>query len=346
MSQKKLLSLLTLVLFIFAVSFMCRSTIARADESEDDIVVGERVDEETRGDHGMVDEEDAERSSDVYQHDTMTSPWGETYQTWSYAPDVGYGEVGEGYSYTNQLTGETVSYQVTGMGMGSVPLPIYGGMGSEFGQASYGIFSSGGAPIVQPTPGVHTETSTAGSAFGEGYQYAASRPDPTAMIATGLMQNPSTAALGYAMAFSAGGLGSFSSPTSIGGLGGVSGLGSGLSSFGSLGGIRSPLGLGGMGGLGLSTGFGGLGISAGLGGLGYTGARYGLNPGYNSYSGGYAPAPVYSGGYVPTPSYGGGYVAPPATTAYTPYGYQNVPANPGTQGTQQQLAAPLAYPSY
>ncbi|MGA1867965.1 MAG: hypothetical protein ACMUJM_05385 [bacterium] len=334
MSFKRLLSLITLVLFIFAVSFMSSAPITRADEYEDDIVVGKSVNEGTRGDHGMVDEEDAERSADLYQHDTMTSPWGEVIQTWHYEPDVGYGEVGEGYIYTNPLTGESVSYQVTGMGMGAIPLPIYGGMGSEFGQASYGIFSTGQIPVVQSTPGVYTETSTAGSAFGEGYQYAASRPDPTAMMATSLMQNPSTAALGYALAYTSGGLGSFSLPTSFGGVGGIGGLGSSISSFGSLGGIRSIGGLGISSRLGGLGSFGGLGISSGLGSLGYSGASYGINPGYSAYSGGLVTAPpVYGSAYAP--SYGGGYTAAPTTSAYAPYGYQSVPATTQTQATQQ-----------
>lgn len=287
----------------------------------------------------MIDEEEAERSANVYQHDTVTSPYGETYQSWFYAPDIGYGEVGEGYSYTNQLTGETVSYHVTGMGMGSIPLPVYGGMGSQYGLASYGIFANGAIPVVQPTPGVYTETSTAGSAFGEGYQYAASRPDPTAIVATSLMQNPSTAALGYALAFSSGGLGSFSSSANIGGFGGFSGFGSSLSSFGNRGGISSSLGLSSIGGLGFSTGFGG------LGGFGYSTGISGINQGFNAFSSGYTPTPVYSTSYAPALSYSGGYVASPATSGVVPYGYQNVPVNANTLGTQQQLIAPQTYPS-
>jgi hypothetical protein len=344
------MSLLTLVLFIFAVSFMFTLNKAQADDHEDDIVVGESVGEETRGDHGNGDEEDAERSADVYQHDTSTSPYGETFQRWSFSPDIGYGEVGEGYSYTNPMTGETVSYQVTGMGMGAIPLPIYGGMGSQYGQASYGIFASGGVPVVQSTPGMHTQTSAAGSAFGDGYQYAASQPDPTAMVAMSLIQNPSTAGLGYAMAFSSGALGGFSLPTTIGGTSGIGGLSGGFGSFGGLGASRLGISSG-FGGLGS---IGGLGISAGLGGLGYSGAGYGLNPGYSAYSGGYAPAPYYGGGYAPAPSYGGGYApapyygggytAPPASSAYAPpYGYQPAPSSANPQTTQGQYVPQYTY---
>jgi hypothetical protein len=320
MFYKRLLSLITVVLFIVAVSCTCRLAIARMNEREDEIVVGERVGEESRGDHGMTDKE-AERSANTYQHDSVVSPYGATYQQWSYAPDIGYGEVGEGFSYLNPLTGESVSYQVTGIGMGAIPLPVYGGMGSQYGQASYGMFSTGSIPVLSSTPGVYSETSTAGSAFGEGYQYAASVPDPTAMMTMNLMQNPSTAGLGYAMAFASGAMGSFSLPTSIGG------LGSGLSSLGSVGGMNI---------------MSGLGLSSGLGGLGYSGAGYGVNPGYNAYSGGYAPS--YGGGYASAPlAYGSGY-APSYGGGYGagPYGYQNVSANTNTQATQQQyIPTPL-----
>ncbi|MGA1824768.1 MAG: hypothetical protein ACMUIP_08895, partial [bacterium] len=314
MSYKRLLSLITLVLFIVAVSCTCRLAIARMNELEDEIVVGERVDEQMKDDDGMTDEADVMRNAAIYQHDSTVSPYGATYQQWSYAPDIGYGEVGEGFSYVNPLTGESVSYQVTGIGMGAIPLPVYGGMGSQYGQASYGMFSTGSIPVVPSTPGVYSETSTAGSAFGEGYQYAASVPDPTAIVAMNLIQNPSTAGLGYAMAFASGAMSSnFSLPTSIGS------FGSGLSSFGSLGGMNI---------------MSGLGLSSGLGGFGYTGASYGVNPGLNAYSGGYIPS--YGGGYASAPlaygnayapSYGGGYVA-------NPYGYQNVTTNTNTQATQ------------
>jgi hypothetical protein len=293
MSYKRLLSLITLAVFIVAASCTCRLAVARADEREDEIVVGERVGQQMKDDHGMTDEEDAERSAAIYQHDSVVSPYGTTYQQWSYAPDIGYGEVGEGFSYSNPLTGETVSYQVTGIGMGAIPLPVYGGMASQYGQASYGMFSNGSIPVVPSTPGVYSETSTAGSAFGEGYQYAASMPDPTAIVAINLIQNPSTAALGYAIAYNSGAMSSVSLPTSIGS------LGSGLSSLGSLGAMNI------MSGLGLSSGLG----------------NYGVNPGYSAYSGGYIPS--YGGGYVADPSL---YQSVPASTSTQATPQQFIPS--------------------
>jgi hypothetical protein len=355
MHYKKALSLITLVLFIFVLSFAYGLNLAKADGMESDIVVGESIVVEEMERHEDGKKEPEKRTANVHQYDTVTTPWGETYQKWSYSPDIGYGETGEGLLYINALTGETVSYEVTGMAMGAIPMPTYGGMGSQFGQASYGIFSTGATPILEPTPGVYTETSTAGNAFGQGYQYAASQPDQNAILAMNLMQSPSTAGLGYALAYTSGGLGGLVSPGAIGGLGSIGSFG-GLGTLGGFGGINSTGGLGIGSNLGGIGGIGGLGIGSSLGGIGSIGGLglglnqglmtggYGLTPSYGTYTGGYAAAPVSTGGYIGAPSYGGGYAAAPVSTGYVPgYGYQNVQYAPQSQTPPPPTSATQYY---
>jgi len=312
---KKSLSLITILVFSLVFCLAVAINGARADavrtsdQSEDtEMRVGETEEENTA--------EEGTRTASWYQLDQGTTGWGGTMQQWSFGPDVGYGETGQGYSYTDPLTGRYVSYQTSGMGVGAVPLPTYGGMNSQFGAASYGMFAGGNMPTTTATPGYDTQSSTAGDAFGQGYQYQTGAPNVTAMAGYGLMQNPSTAGLGLAMLYQ----GSAAS----------SGLGFGSTGYGASA-------LGSFGSFAPTTAFGsglGFGSSYGLtGGFGapnpytanpYSASVYRPTTGFSAYGSTAYPATSgygYTGGYPATSGYGytGGY---PATSGY---GYQGYP---------------------
>ncbi|MGA1825907.1 MAG: hypothetical protein ACMUIP_14725 [bacterium] len=142
----------------------------------------------------------ASRTQSWYKKETQTTPIGGTATQWSYGADLGWGETGSGFSYTNPLTGATVTYSTTGYAMGTVAAPIYGGAQSIFGQGTYGPLlqtaATGKAPQTSPTIGWTTQTSQAGNLFGTGYTYTAAQPDYGILLATQLTKNPSTQALG------------------------------------------------------------------------------------------------------------------------------------------------------
>ncbi|MGA1871156.1 MAG: hypothetical protein ACMUJM_21705 [bacterium] len=222
------------------------------------------------------------RFANWFQRDTQTSAWGGTVTQYAYGPDAGFGETARGFQYTDPLTGASVSYQVTGIGMGMIPLPMYGGMNSALAAASYGPYAYGNQPVTQPTLGFDTQTSEAGNAFGQGYQFSVSRPNLTAMVGTSLLQNPLTMGSGLALAAMSGAFGNYGYTGAVSSPLAYTGAGYGYPSYG-YGGYGYP-----------SYGYSGYGASAAYG---YPG--YGYSGGYNT---GYS-APYGYSGYAP--SYGG-----------------------------------------
>ncbi|MGA1824646.1 MAG: hypothetical protein ACMUIP_08265 [bacterium] len=140
------------------------------------------------------------RTQSWYKKDAQTTPLGGTATQWSYGPDIGWGETGKGFTYTDPIMGATISYSITGFGMGTVAAPLYGGAQSIFGQGTYGPLwetaATGKAPVTSPTYGWSTQTSQAGSLFGTGYTYTYAQPDYALLLAAQLAKNPSTQSLG------------------------------------------------------------------------------------------------------------------------------------------------------
>jgi hypothetical protein len=202
MRNKKISSVVIMIFFIlaFALVFGIHSSTA-ADSA---VRTSDQGSTSSSGNDSMVI-----RNADWFQDNVATTGWGGIMQQYSFGPDVGYGETGSGYSYYDPLTGTSVNYSTTGMGMGSIWAPVYGGMGSALGSASYGPFVTGQAPTVTPTYGYDTQTSIAGNAFGQGYQYSTSRPNLTSLLSMSLLQNPYTMGTGLALAYSSLGYGGY-----------------------------------------------------------------------------------------------------------------------------------------
>jgi len=187
------------------------------------------------------DDSNVSRNADYYNVQYGTSPFGGTWTMGQYGPDVGIGEQGYQYQYSDPLTGTFVSYSSSGIGAGLGGIWAgYNGMYSNVAQQSYGPYAYGNTPEVQPTVGWSTQGSTSGNLFGYNTNYYQAQP-----ATYGLM----------------GGL--------LGGLGGYYGGGYGLSGYGLSGYGLGGYGLGGYGlsGYGLS-GYGSPSYSSSLLGLG------------------------------------------------------------------------------
>lgn len=304
MNFKRSISLITIFIFsfIFCIACSMNQVRAQARDAYQTCIDGECETDADEAEDGLISlftsqsTADPGRTANWYQRDTASSAWGGTTTQWAYGPDVGYGETAQGYEYTDPLTGASVSYQVTGIGMGSIPLPMYGGMNSNLGTASYGPYAYGNRPVTQSTLGYDTQTSQAGSAFGQGYQYSMSQPNLTALVGTSLLQNPFTMGTGLALASMSGA----------------------FSGYGYSGALSSPLAYTG-GGYGYPSygGYGGYGTSAGYGYPSYGYSGYGTSAGYGYPSSGYSTGystPYGYGGYAP--SYGSSY---PVAGSYPRY---------------------------
>jgi hypothetical protein len=287
MNIRKSISLITIFIFSFVICIACALNVAKA-QVRGDYPICIDGDCETEVDTSEGTDATAAmpiRGADWFQTQSTTSGWGATLTQASYGPDAGYGETGQIYEYSDPLTGTSVSYKVTGMGMGTIPLPVYGGMFSALGSQSYGPYAYGNQPVTQPTVGYDTQSSQAGNAFGQGYEYSISRPNITSMVGTSLLSNPFTMGSGLALAAMSG---AFS--------------GYGASSFG----VPSYGGYAGYGGYGVPSygGYGGYG--------GYSVPSYG---GYAGSSSAYGyPQSAYTGGYGYPTSFTGGY-----NTSYPQY---------------------------
>ena len=117
------------------------------------------------------------RSSAWYQSQYGTNPWGGTWMMGQFGSDIGYGEQGMTYQYSNPSTGSFVSYSSTGldMGMGGV-FAGYGGMFSPLATASYGPFAYGNDLQPTSTFGWSTQGSMSGSVFGPSTSYYMAQP--------------------------------------------------------------------------------------------------------------------------------------------------------------------------
>ncbi|MGA1823151.1 MAG: hypothetical protein ACMUIP_00715 [bacterium] len=202
MRNKKISSVVTIIFFILAFALVLGiQGRAPADSA---------VRSSGQGDTSSSENESTViRNADWFQQNVTTTGWGGIMQQYSFGPDVGYGETGTGYYYYDPLTGASVNYSTTGIGMGALWAPVYGGMGSALGSVSYGPFVTGQAPAVTPTYGYDTQSSIAGNAFGQGYQYSVSRPNLTSLLSMSLLQNPLTMGTGLALAYSSLGFGGY-----------------------------------------------------------------------------------------------------------------------------------------
>ena len=345
MNIRKSISLITIFIFSFVICIACAMNVAKAQVRGDypTCIDGECGNEPEKSENsvnatvGMTN-----RAADYFQRDTSTNAWGGIMNQFSYGPDAGWGETGQGYEYTNPMTGASVSYKVTGMGMGSIALPMYGGMNSALGAQSYGPYAYGNQPVTQPTYGYDSQSSQAGNAFGQGYEYTRSQPNLTAMVGTSLLSNPFTMGSGLALAamsgafsdfgasgYGASGYGASGYPGgyAAGGAYGASGYG-GVPSYGGYGGYAgsgaygSPAGY--SSGYGVPNNYGGY---AGSSAYGYPQAGYG--GGYGGYAGSSAygyPQAGYSsgyasGGYYPSSGYAGGYSQGGYPGGYSQGGY-------------------------
>jgi hypothetical protein len=145
---------------------------------------------------------DPTRQAAWYQVNYGSNAFGGTFLYGQYGPDVGIGEQGTIYRYSNPLTGMYVSYQSTGIGTGiGGPLLGYGGMFSPVAEASYGPFAYGQIPTVASSPGFDTSGFLFGNLWGQGVNYFQSQYNPYAGLLFGL-----------------GGLGGFGSYDPYGGL--------------------------------------------------------------------------------------------------------------------------------
>ena len=220
MRNKKAINFLIVILFILVFSLAINTNGSMAEDTSD-----------------TSENTEATRTADWYKQDAATNAWGGITQQFSFGPDIGFGETGSGYRYYDPYTGASVSYSTTGIGMGSIWAPTYGGIGSPLGTASYGPFVTGQVPELQPTYGYDTQSSFAGSAFGQGYQYSFAQPNYIAQLSQSLIQNPLSMGTSLALAFLSSGFGGYSGY-------GYSGLGYGYpNTYGSYSGYTGGYGL-------------------------------------------------------------------------------------------------------
>jgi len=169
------------------------------------------------------------RNANWYDINTGTSAGGGTWISSNFGPDVGYGEYGTRYEYTDPMTGRYTSYSTTGMGQAqgmAGMLPIYGGMYSGFGGASYGPYAGGQNPSVQQTPFYDTQGYMSGNLWGQNTQAYQSQFN----FMGGMMGMLTGSFGGYGGNSSAGyGGGGYGYP---GGYGGYGGYGGGYSGYG------------------------------------------------------------------------------------------------------------------
>lgn len=127
--------------------------------------------------YALAEEDASERSAQWYESNYGTGPFGQTWMMGRFGPDIGIGEQGVTYQYTDPMTGSFVSYTNTGLGMGlGGPFAGYGGMFSPTALASYGPFAYGNNPQPMPTPGYTTQGYTSGSIFGPNTNYYSAQP--------------------------------------------------------------------------------------------------------------------------------------------------------------------------
>ncbi|MGA1790517.1 MAG: hypothetical protein ACMUIM_03445 [bacterium] len=184
-----LTAFLLITLFLFALMFSQPSAVAQTEPS---------------------------RQAAWYEVNYASDAFGGTFLIGQYGPDIGIGEQGSVYQYSNPLTGQYVSYQSTGIGSGvGGALLGYGGMFSPVAQQSYGPFAYGQSPTVSASPGYDTQGYLFGNLWGQNVNYFASQYNPFAGLLLG-------------------GFGSFGSPAAFSG--GLFGLGRvGLSTANSFG---------------------------------------------------------------------------------------------------------------
>lgn len=127
------------------------------------------------------DDDNVSRNANWYEVNTGTSASGGTWISSMFGPDVGYGEQGTRYEYTDPITGTYTSYSQTGMGQApgmAGLLPIYGGMFSSVGSQSYGPYAGGQNPTVQQTPFYDTQGYMSGSLWGPNTQAMQAQYNP------------------------------------------------------------------------------------------------------------------------------------------------------------------------
>jgi hypothetical protein len=113
------------------------------------------------------DDSDIDRNASWHETQYGTDAFGGTWMLGQFGPDVGYGEQGMIYEYSDPMNGTYVSYQSTDMGMGfGGPLMGYGGMFSPIAEASYGPYAGGNRPQVQATPAWDTQGYVSGDLWG------------------------------------------------------------------------------------------------------------------------------------------------------------------------------------
>jgi len=120
-----------------------------------------------------IDEDELTRDAAWFDVTTGTSASGGTWISSQFGPDIGYGEQGTRYEYTDPISGMYTSYSTTGMGQApgmAGMLPIYGGWNSAVGSQSYGPYAGGQNPSVQQTPFYDTQGYMSGSLFGPSTQ--------------------------------------------------------------------------------------------------------------------------------------------------------------------------------
>ena len=136
-------------------------------------------------------EEDSSNTSDRtaawYNTQYGTTQWGGTWMRGQFGPDVGIGQQGSVFQYTDPMTGAYVSYSSTGLGMGAGGLFAgYGGWDSPLAAISYGPFAYGNTPQVMPTFGWNTQGSASGGLWAPQTSFYQAQPGLTWMLGGGL----------------------------------------------------------------------------------------------------------------------------------------------------------------
>ncbi|MGA1839477.1 MAG: hypothetical protein ACMUIU_02540 [bacterium] len=186
-----------------------------------------------------ADDDEPSKSASWHETTFQTDAWGRTWTVGQFGPDVGYGEQGSIYEYTDPMSGAYISYSSTSMGVGAGgPMMGYGGMFSPLAQISYGPYAGGGRPQVQSTPGYDTMGYLSGSLWGNNTSYYQAQPNFMAQMMFGL------GGFGGGL-FGGGGYGGGYSGAYSGGYGASYGGFGGYSPFGGFGGFS---GFGGFGG--------------------------------------------------------------------------------------------------
>ncbi|MGA1824956.1 MAG: hypothetical protein ACMUIP_09860 [bacterium] len=190
-----------LKLLVATVVMLSFIIIVMGNASHAQDVVVEAISADVTVDSVILDADTAVRTESYFTAEKETTPWGTVVFKGEYGPDLGIGETGSIYYFSDPLTGTQISYKEEGLGVGQLGvLAGYTGKYSPLASSQYGVFAGDTdySKLLSSTPGFSTYQQMGGNIMGS-YQYSTERPDPLYLAAQQLSAYPQTQQLGQTL---------------------------------------------------------------------------------------------------------------------------------------------------